>query len=469
MTYKAETSKVPGLTVAHTHKYLPNSCLLTDFYQFSMAQAWFNNQHHDKTAIFNLFFRRLPFNGNFVVAAGINDALLYIENFKFDEDSLSYLSPMFDKDFIDYLRNLKPQINIYGIEEGTIVFPHEPILRIEGPLALCQLLETPLLNIINFQSLIATKAARIRLAAGDKKLSDFGLRRAQGFDGAISASKAAYLGGIDTTSNLWAAKHFDIPLGGTIGHSFIMSYDKQLDAFNNFLDAKTNNRVLLLDTYLTPQGIKDAIIAFKRLHNYSAQTLAVRLDSGDLLALSRQTRSELDRAGLKHCMIIASGDLDEYSIQALNLAQAPIDIFGVGTRLICAHNDPALSGVYKLAAIKNGGKWRDTAKISDQLEKNTWPGRQALARVYGPQGPIFDHIFDQDLGCEHKAKHLQKLMFEQGRISQTPKSLLELKKQVHINLAEFPTEIRSLEKTSSYPVKFDQSLINKQIILRETL
>jgi nicotinate phosphoribosyltransferase len=384
-----------------THSYFPTKSLLTDFYQFTMAQALFTNRRADCPAVFHIFFRQAPCNGHFALAAGIADALDYIRNFVIDSDSLSYLSNLknpsgsnlFTPEFIKYLENLKPILDIHGIHDGEIIFAQEPMLRLEGPLALCMLLESPLLNIINYQTLIATKAARIKKAAGEKLVVDFGLRRAFGFDGAISATKAAYLGGLDATSNLWASNYFNIPHAGSQAHSFIMSYDSQEKAFESFAQAFPDTCILLTDTYDSDTGLNDAIKILKTL---KPSVQGIRLDSGDLLTLSQKARFKLDKAGLSHCVIIASGDLDELSIEKLVSANAPIDIFGVGTKLVSAHNDRALGGVCKLASIFDQENWRDTYKLSNDSYKRTFSGRQAVKRYSYEKRYVFDYLYNPD-------------------------------------------------------------------------
>src|SRR5579871_4181237 len=360
------------------HHQLKNTCLLTDFYQFTMAQAYFQHGRENTSAVFHLFFRKNPFNGNWALIAGINDALDFVREFFVDDDSLAYLSqaktssgaPLFSEQFLSFLQKAKPVIDVRGVLDGDILFPFEPILRIEGPLYLCQLLETPILNIVNFQTLIATKAARIKLAARGKPVLEFGFRRAQGFDGAIAATKGAFIGGIDATSNVWAAKMFEIPLGGTQAHSFIMSYQHQIDAFYDFANTFPENCVLVVDTIDPIKGIDDAIKVFSQLKKQGHKPMGIRLDSGDLVYLSKAAKSAFGRAGLHECKIIASGDLDEYEIARLEEAFAPIDIYGVGTRLVTAHDDPALGGVYKLSAVQENGVWRSTFKPSIDTGKN---------------------------------------------------------------------------------------------------
>ena len=460
--------------------YLPNMALLTDFYQITMAYALFRKERAQIPAVFHLFFRKAPFKNQYAVAAGIGNALEFVKNFKFDEDSLSYLSglKLFNHDFIKYLEALKPEVDIHGVQDGDIVFAHEPMLRIEGPLALCMLLETPLLTIINFQTLIATKAARMKEAALGKKIIDFGLRRAQGFDGAISATKAAYIGGIDATSNIWAAKHLDIPLAGSMSHSFVMSFPSESQAFEAYAQACSDSCILLCDTYDTEKGV---LVAIKKLlelkNNPNKTTLGIRLDSGDLLTLSIKARAMLNQAGLERCIIIASSDLDEYEIERLNALGAPIDVFGVGTRLICGHGDPALGGVYKLAAIYDKGSWRNTYKISNDPQKSTLPGRQAIMRFIRNGFFVFDQIFDpesglnlrdaqQDIGLDETL--LTTLLMKQGESMNTMLRPKEARIRAQTNLRGLPPDLKKLDsKNPGYKVIIDQAFRDKKARKRE--
>jgi len=460
--------------------YLPNRALLTDFYQVSMAYALFLEGRARNAAVFHLFFRKSPFGSAFAVAAGISDALDYVKNFKFDRDSLDYLAHLKSKsglnllspEFIKYLEALTPDLTIHGIQDGEIIFAHEPILRVEGPLALCMLLETPLLTIINFQTLIATKAARIKEAARGKKVIDFGLRRAQGFDGAISATKAAYIGGIDATSNLWAARHLDIPVSGSQSHSFIMSFAHEAQAFESYARACGDSCILLCDTYDTAEGVKIAVKKLQELKTQNTKsTLGIRLDSGDLLNLSIQARATLNTAGLKDCVIVASGDLDEYEIEHLNSQGAPIDIFGIGTRLISGHGDAALGGVYKLAAIYDQGHWRDTYKISNDPQKSTLPGRQAIMRFSKNGLFVFDQIFDPSTGITRKGQQdkqldetlLTRLLMTQGEYNDAMLEPKEARERTIKNLQCLSAELKKFDqKTGGYSVIIDQAFLDKK-------
>lgn len=342
----------------------------TDFYQITMAYAHWKRKNHHQQARFQLFYRKAPFGGAGVLACGLETAVNFLKKFKFTSQDLDYLESLrqFEPGFLDYLSNLKLSCDIQSIQEGAFVLPKEPILQISGPLIECQILETPLLNIFNYQSLIATKASRICLVAEGDPVIEFGLRRAQGFDGGLSASRASYIGGCESTSNLEAAIQLGIPVKGTMSHAWVMSFADEREAFEAYAQVFPDACVLAVDTYDTIRGIKNAILLGNKLKG-------IRLDSGDLLSLSREARYLLDQAGLKNTIIIASSDLDEYKIKDLKFQKAPINCWGVGTNLVTAFEEPALSGVYKLASVQNlDGSWRDCHKISNDPFKITLPG-----------------------------------------------------------------------------------------------
>ena len=359
------------------------SATYTDQYQLAMAEVYFKDGQRDNNAIFDYYFRKLPFNGGFAVFAGLEELLEILENLRFSDSDIAYLEKQdFDKGFLEYLRNFKFQGKISSAMEGDVVFPNRPILQVEANLLEAQIIETLLLNILNFQTLIATKAARIRLVAGDATLLDFGLRRAQGL-GAYHATRASMIGGFNGTSNVLAGKDMDIPVSGTMAHSFIQSYDSELKAFQDFAAARPENCVLLVDTYNTlKSGIPNAIIVAKEMESRGHKLLAVRLDSGDLAYLAKKTRELLDDAGLDYVKIAASNQLDEYVIKSLLEQQAPIDIFGVGTNLVTGDPDGALDGVYKLS-FSNG---KPRIKISESITKITLPHKKQVFRIKDDTG-----------------------------------------------------------------------------------
>ena len=342
----------------------------TDFYQITMAYAHWKRRMHEQQATFQLYYRKAPFDGIDAVFCGLKTVVDYLKEFHFTPADLAYLESLnlFELGFLEYLRDLRFTGDLNAVPEGSRVLPKEPMLKITGPIALCQILETPLLNMINFQSLVATKAARIRAAAGSDLLIEFGLRRAQGFDGALSASRAAHVGGFDATSNVEAAMRYGIKAMGTMSHAWVMSFPNELEAFEAYAEIYPDSCIVAVDTYDTIHGVHNAIKLGSKLKG-------IRLDSGDLAVLSLEARHLLDAAGLSHVKIIASGDLDEYKIEALKKKGAPIDVWGVGTKLVTAYEEPALTGVYKLASIQNeDGTWRDCHKTSNDEFKASLPG-----------------------------------------------------------------------------------------------
>ena len=381
--------------------------LLTDFYQLTMAYGFWKAGMEDVEGTYHLFFRSAPFDGNYCICCGLERAISFIETLSFEESDLKYLASLqgndgkilFDDGFLEYLRQFKFTCNVDAIPEGTIVFPFEPMLRIQGPLIQCQLLETPLLNIINFQSLIATKTSRVCRATQGDPVLEFGARRAQGMDGALTASRASYIGGSSATSNVLAGKKFGIPVKGTIAHSWVMAFETEEEAFETYADILPNNSVLLVDTYSTLEGVKNAINVGNKLKSKGYELSGIRLDSGDLAYLSIEARKILDEAGFPDARILASNDLDEKIIQSLKIQNAKIDIWGVGTRLITAYDHPALDGVFKLSAVrKPGRKWENKIKISNQSTKVTTPGIQQVRRFRINNQNIADMIFDVNIG-----------------------------------------------------------------------
>lgn len=375
--------------------YYNDFSLLTDLYQLTMAQGYYKFKKN-LSVVFDMFFRLTPFKGGYVVFAGLETLVEYIINFKFSENDLEYLKNLnlFEKEFIDYLHTFRFNVDLYAFDEGEIVFPHEPIIRVHGNIAEVQLLETILLNIINFQSLIATKTARMVDAAKDIPVLEFGIRRAQGFDGALSASRAAYIGGAAATSNVLAGKLFDIPLKGTMGHSWIMAFTDELDSYEKFTQIYPSQPFVLVDTYDTINvGLPNAIRIFNNLKIKGISNFGIRIDSGDLELMSKKARSILDQAGLKQAKIIVSNELDEYIIEELINKNSPIDFFGVGTRLVTAKGDPALGGVFKLCHKKYNDTDSPCLKVTNELKKMSNPGIKNILRLYKNNMPLSDYIF----------------------------------------------------------------------------
>lgn len=468
--------------------------LLTDFYQLTMAYGYWKSGLHRKEAVFHLHFRKPPFHGGFTIAAGLESAVHYLQSFRFDASDLSYLATLrspddtrlFPDDFLEYLSKLSFTGNIDAVVEGTVVYPHEPLLRIQGPLIECQLLESPLLNLINFPSLIATKAARMRLASKGDPILEFGLRRAQGMDGALTASRAAFIGGCEATSNTLAGKLFGIPVRGTHSHSWVMAFDDELESFKAYAKCMPSNCVFLVDTYGSMEGIKNAIQVAKWLREQGRKFLGIRLDSGDLAYFSIKCREMLDEAGFQDAKIVASNELDETLIGELKRQGAQINVWGVGTNLVTSRDQPALDGVYKLSAIRDpGGKWQYKLKLSDQMIKVSNPGILQVRRFTEKGENVADLIYDihTDIsqGCSlvdpiDATKHRKLKHSLQGRDLLVPifregKSVYELPKLTAIQentfreLAHLPFGAKRFINPHQYMVGLETSLYQLKIDL----
>jgi nicotinate phosphoribosyltransferase len=387
--------------------YKPSLALLTDLYQLTMAYGYWKNDRANDEAAFHLFFRKHPFGSGYTIHAGLRYAIDYLNSFSFSEEDREYLStltgndnkPLFDAGFLSFLGELELSVDVDAIPEGTVVFPQEPLIRVKGPLVQCQLLETALLNIINFQTLIATKAARVCQATRGEPVLEFGLRRAQGIDGAIAASRAAYIGGCSATSNVLAGRLLGIPVKGTHAHSWVMTFDDEPEAFEAYARAMPNNCVFLVDTYDTLEGVRHAIAQGKKLREQGHEMVGIRLDSGDLAYLSIEARKLMDAAGFEKAVIVASNDLDEHIIDSLKEQGAMIAVWGVGTKLVTAYDQPALGGVYKLAAIRRPGQdWQYRMKLSEQAVKTSTPGILQVRRFTDANGFVADMIFNEEAG-----------------------------------------------------------------------
>ena len=412
--------------------------LNTDLYELTMAQGFWESGLVDAEGCFNVFFRDAPFDGGFAVACGMGQIADLVENFVFDSDAIEYLAsvqapgggPMFKKGFLDYLRDFRMRVSIWAVPEGDLVFPREPMVRVEGPIIDCQLLETALLNLVNFQTLVATKTARVVHAAEGHPVSDFGLRRAQGPDGGLAVARASYIGGASSTSNVLAGKIYGIPVFGTHAHSWVMAFPTELDAFRAFAKSSPKNCVLLLDTYDVHQGIKNAITVAKEMEAEGERLAAIRIDSGDLAKLSKETRKAFDDAGLPYVKISVSNDLDEYTIQSLFAQGAPIDSFGVGTKLATCDPQPSLGGVYKLSASRMSADepWTPVIKLSEMAYKRTIPGIQHIMRYYDAAGcPVGDMIVDDSVRTDDQYTIVdvldQDMTYDMS--GSTPRELLE--------------------------------------------
>ncbi len=452
-----------------------------------MAYGYWKSQTSDKDAVFNLFFRKPPFAGGFAVSCGLTSAIDYLLDFGFKDDDIDYLSslagddhePLFERSFLDYLKQLEFTCDVDAIPEGIPVFAQEPLIRIKGPIVQCQILETALLNIFNFQTLIATKAARIRQAAGDNPVLEFGTRRAQGIDGSLTASWAAYIGGCNATSNVLAGKLYGIPVKGTHAHSWVMSFDSELEAFKEYAKAMPNNCLFLVDTYDTLTGVKHAIEVGRWLKDNNHRLLGIRLDSGDLAYLSIEARKLLDEAGFTDTIIVASNDLDEHIITSLNIQGAAVSAWGVGTKLVTAFDQPAIGGVYKLTAVRSPGHpWRYCLKLSEQAIKISTPGIQQVRRFFVDGQYVGDAIYDElqppsesciiidpldmtrrkTIASGTPFKDLLVPIFRQGKLVYACPPAAEIKRTAEQDLKCFHSGIRRLLNPHTYPVGLEQKL-----------
>ncbi|WP_368298676.1 nicotinate phosphoribosyltransferase [Cytobacillus firmus] len=455
--------------------------LHTDLYQINMAQTYWEDNIHNRKAVFEVYFRKLPFGNGYGVFAGLERVIEYIENFRFTESDLQYLKNELNyaDDFLEYLKTMTFSGTIKSMEEGELVFGNEPIMRVEAPLAEAQIVETALLNIINYQTLIATKATRIKEVIGDGTAMEFGSRRAQEMDAAIWGTRAAYIGGFDATSNVRAGKKFGIPAAGTHAHSFVQAYQDEYTAFKKY--AQTHKDcVFLVDTYDTlKSGVPNAIKVAREMEG-QINFKGIRLDSGDLAYLSKEARKMLDKAGFHDTKIIASNDLDEYTIINLKAQGAKIDIWGIGTKLITAYEQPALGAVYKLVSIENeDGKMTDTIKISGNPEKVTTPGLKKVYRIINkdnhksegdyialdhenpqaePRLKMFHpvHTFVSKFVTNFEARELHKVIFQEGKLTYKVPSLKEMQRFAKENLNVLWDEYRRSLNPEEYPVDLSQ-------------
>jgi len=376
-----------------------NEGIKTDLYQLTMAQGYFDNGTHERNAIFNLYFRKCPFGGNYSIASGLNTAINYLENFSFTTEDIKYLKsrignngePLFSEPFLNYLLNMDFSCDVSGVEEGSVVFANQPILKIEGPIYQCQLIETSLLHIMNFETLITTKAARVVKEANGDTVVELGYRRAQY---PLLASRSAFLGGVHATSNVEAGMTFDMPIKGTMAHSWIMSFSDELTAFRAYAKSMPHNCIFLVDTYDTIQGVKNAIIVGEEMRKDGYEMIGIRLDSGDLAKLSIEARLLLDKANFKDAKIVASNDLDEFAIKELKHLGAKIDTWGIGTKLVTGGSQPALGGVYKLAAMEDEyGVYHYKMKLGSAV-KESFPGNVQVKRIFKEGKHIGDYMYD---------------------------------------------------------------------------
>ncbi|MCC7195555.1 MAG: nicotinate phosphoribosyltransferase [Gemmatimonadaceae bacterium] len=457
------------------------SASYTDLYEIAMGQALFQAGQHEKPSVFDYFFRKLPFGGGYAIFAGLGTLLEALEGWRFTAQDLDQLAAAgFDPAYIAYLKELRFRCSVHSVPEGEVVFPTEPLLRVEGSLIEAQVIETLLLNLVNYQSLVATRAARIRSVAGDAVLSEFGLRRAHG-PGGILAARAAVVGGFDSTSNVYAAQLYGLKAEGTMAHSFVQWYDDELAAFRAFAEARPHNTVLLVDTYDTLRsGIPNAITVAREMRERGHRLRAVRLDSGDLAFFSRRARAMLDAAGLPEVKIVASNQLDEYVIRSLRQQHAPIDIYGVGTSLVAVPPDAALDGVYKLAVADGAPR----LKVSESLTKTTLPGRKQVYRFFddagqfsGADGVALDnrgapgrliHPFEsyKTMSSAHlRGEPLLHPVMKHGRRIGPAPTLDEVRQHSAARIALLPAEFLRFENPHTYKVGLSEDLH----VLREHL
>lgn len=469
---------------------MKNLTLLTDLYQLTMINGYFENNVHNDVVVFDMFFRKNACKGGYTIVCGIEQLVEYIENLKFSESDLDYLKTLnlFSDKFLDFLRDFKFTGDIYTVEEGTVMFPNEPIIRIKAPLYQAQLIETALLTIINFQSLIATKASRVCFAAKGDPVFEFGLRRAQGPDAGIYGARAAIIGGCTATANVLAGKMFNIPVVGTHAHSWVQKFDNELDAFEAYAKIYPNNCLLLVDTYdVLKSGMPNAIKVFKELKAKGHKPLGIRLDSGDLDYLSKECKNMLTEAGFEDVRITASNDLDEYCISNLKSSGSPINSWGVGTKLITSSDSPSLGGVYKLVASYKDGKYEPKIKISEDPEKITNPGYKKVVRIYNTQGHAeADLIMLEDESIDttkpltifhpvykwktktftnYTIKELLKPLYINGECKYEKKSVIEIQEYTRNELNTLWREYKRL----LYPQTYKVDLSEKLCTLKESM
>lgn len=474
-----------------------NLSMVMDLYELTMAQVYFNEGKKDVIVTFDMFFRKIPDLGGFAIFAGLEQVIGYIQNLHFGENEIYYLKKLgrFDDAFLDYLRHFIFTGNIYAMPEGTIVFPNEPLIRVEAKMIEAQIIETAILLAINHQTLIATKANRIVRAAQGRTVLEFGARRAHNFDAALYGARAAYLAGVDASATVQAGQLFDIPVAGTMAHSFIQSYDHEYDAFLAYAKQYPSQTSLLLDTYDTLQsGVVNAIrVAHEYLQPAGYRLHSVRIDSGDIAYLSKQVRKQLDAAGLNDCLIVASNSLDEYLIRSLIDQGAQIDSFGVGENLICSKSSPVFGGVYKLSSIVKDGTYIPKIKISDNVGKLTNPGNKEVYRIYdkvtGKASAdilvLYDEVMDEskDLTIYHPqdiwkyktftrgtytVKKMLVPIFNEGKLVYDCPSIEAIRLYCEQDHETMWSELNRFEFPQEYYVDLSEKLLNLKLNMLKT-
>lgn len=473
-----------------------NLTMLTDFYELTMANGYFNNGFKDKVVYFDMFFRRVPDGGGFAIMAGLQQVIEYIENLHFSDEDIKYLKSknLFTEEFLNYLKDFKFTCDVWAIPEGTPIFPCEPILTVKGPIIEAQLIETMVLLSINHQSLIATKANRIVRAANGRDIMEFGSRRAQGFDGAIYGARAAYIGGCIGTACTIAERDFNISAIGTMAHSWVQLFDNEIDAFRTYARQYPDSCMLLVDTYNTlKSGIPNAIKVFKEeIVPRGYRPLGIRIDSGDITYLAKKARKLLDDAGFKDCKICASNSLDEHIIREMVLQDAKVDLFGVGERLVTSSSEPVFGGVYKLVAVESDGEIIPKIKLSENVSKITTPCYKNLWRLFDNETgkaiadvvTLNDEIIDSDKPYEifdpeyiwkrktitnFTAKEIRKKIFEKGvSCYQTP-DLKDIRNYCKNQVEKLWDEVKRFENPHNYYVDLSQKLWQeKQQLISDT-
>jgi len=468
--------------------YNQSLALLTDLYQLTMVYGYWKAGIAEREAVFHINFRKWPFKGGFAIAAGLQTAIQFMQEFRFSPSDLSYLEKLnlFDKKFLDFLSNFSFACDISAMPEGSLVFPYEPFFKVKGPIWQAQLLESPMLNIINFQTLIATQSARICSSAYPDEVVEFGLRRAQGIDGSISASRASFIGGAQSTSSVIAGKLFDIPVKGTQAHSWIMAFEKEEMAFETFAKLMPKKCLFLIDTYNTIEGLKKAIKISRSIEGF--ELYGVRLDSGDLAKLSIEVRKLLDEEHFLNTKIMVSNELDEFLIRDLKQQGAKIDIWGVGTNLVTAKEQPALDGVYKLSAIRNEkGEWVHKLKLSEQTAKVTNPGSLQVRRYFDGKFYVGDAIYDELTGIKDPCTivnqndpniHLKPKcnykdvlvpIFQKGKLVYESPTLQEMQLLAQQELASLPSPMKRFINPQPYVSGLEESLYKKKIEMIQKL
>lgn len=475
-------------------KEIRNLTMLSDFYEFTMANGYYENGMKETTAVFDAFYRKNPDGGGYAIFAGLNDIISYIKNLSFSDEDIEYFKSHgdFSEGFLEYLRNFKFTGDVYAFPEGSVMFPGEPIVTVKAPIIECSILETYLLLSMNFNSLIATKTNRIVRSAGDRLVMEFGARRAQGADASITGARAAYISGAPITSNTYSAKKYGFKASGTMAHSWIQAFDSEYEAFKTYAKMYPDNCILLIDTYDTLEsGLVNAMKVFKEELLPKGLTGGVRIDSGDLAYLSKEVRKRLDENGFEDFKIVASNSLDEFKIESLLSQGAKIDSFGIGERLITAKSDPVFGGVYKLVAIEKEGELEAKIKVSENVEKITTPGFKKVYRLYDEETGkaeadyialrdeeiddseplvIFDPLFTWKMKKmkNYKAREMQVKIFEKGELVYEEPSLDEIAAYRKEEVESLWDEVKRYDTPHNYYVDLSQKLWNlKQKLILE--